>query len=90
MICSQEHEFQYLIKQDGKNFALQVMEIPGIVVGGQNLNTMKNEIVNATQKYLSFHDKTHSRAQKNKLISSLATSSVGIVLGIEHFTVKCK
>ena len=90
LVCKEEHNFKYLAKQDGKNFALQVMEIPGIIVGGQDLNSLKTEIVDATKDYLSFHDPTHAKAQQCKLTSSLTTSSVGIILGIENFTVKCK
>lgn len=90
MVCNQEHDFKYLVKQDGNNYMMQVMEIPGIVIGGQKLDTMKKEVIEATESYLSYHNETHSKVQQKKLGSSLIASSIGIVLAIESFTVKCK
>jgi len=89
MKCDQEHEFSFLVKQHGNDYSAQVMEIPGIIFGGQNRSMFKDEIEKATKAYLDFHDKTHVKAQQHKLGSSLNTSSIGIILGIEKFTVRC-
>lgn len=89
MKCERVHEFNYLLKKEGNNYSMQVMEIPGITIGGNDRNVMKKEIVKATKAYLDFHDETHTKAQQNKLGSSLNTSSKGIVLSIEKLSVKC-
>lgn len=89
MTCEQEHEFNFLLKKDGNNYSMQVMEIPGIILGGQDTDEIKKELKEATKEYLNFHAETHSKAQQNKLGSSLATSSKGIILGIEKFSVRC-
>lgn len=89
MICKQEHEFEYLLKKDGNDYSMQVMEIPGIIVGGQNIDSMKKEIANATKAYLDFHDETHSKKQLDTLGYSLNTSSIGVILAIEKFIVRC-
>jgi len=89
MKCEQEHEFNFLLKKEGNDYSMQVMEIPGIILGGQDRNVIKKEITEATKAYLEFHDETHTKAQQNKLGSSLNTASKGIVLGIEKFSVRC-
>jgi hypothetical protein len=89
MKCEQIHEFHYLLKKDGNDYSMQVMEIPGIIVGGKKREFIEKEIENATKSYLDFHDETHSKAQQNKLAFSLSTSPTGIILGIEEFSVRC-
>ncbi len=88
MKCEQVHEFNCLLKKEGNDYSMQVMEIPGIAVGGDNRDSIKEEIVKATRAYLEFHDETHTKAQQNKLGSSLNTSSKGIILGVEKISVK--
>lgn len=88
-MCEQEHEFKCLLKKDGNDYSMQVMEIPGITIGGNDRNLMKQEIVKATKAYLNVHDETHVKAQQRKLQSSLNTSSIGIILGIEKIFVRC-
>lgn len=89
MKCEQEHNFRYLIKKDGNDYCMQVMEIPGIIIGGRDKNIIRDEIIKATKSYLDFHNETHSKAQQAKLYSTLATSPMGVILGIEKFTVEC-
>ena len=89
MKCEQEHEFSCLLKKEGNDYSMQVMEIPGITIGGDNRNLIKEEIIKATKAYLNFHDETHTKAQQNKLGSSLNTSSKGIILGVEKISVRC-
>ena len=89
MKCEQVHDFHYLLKKDGSDYSMQVMEISGIIVGGKERESIKKEIENATKSYLNFHDETHSKAQQNKLASCLSTSPTGIILGIEQFSIRC-
>ncbi len=89
MLCHQQHEFSYLHKKYGKNNTFEVMEIPGIIIGGVDLEKMKDEVVIATKDYLDSNDSIHYQAQKRELISTLSTSDMGIVVGIEKFSVKC-
>lgn len=87
--CEQEHEFQYLLKKDGNDYSIQVLEIPGIIIGGQDVKTIQKELSRAAKHYLDNNDNIHSKAQCKTLSSSLKTSQYGIVLGIEKFIVKC-
>ena len=89
MKCEQVHEFNCLVKKEGNDYLMQVMEIPGITLGGKDRDLMKEEIIKAAKAYLDFHDETHTKAQQNKLGSSLNTSSKGIVLGVEKISVRC-
>ena len=89
MTCEQEHEFNCLLKKEGNDYSMQVMGIPGITIGGKNKEVIMQDIIKATKAYLDFHDETHTKAQQNKLGSSLNTSSKGIVLGVEKISVKC-
>ena len=89
MKCKQEHEFNCLVKKEDNDYLMQVMEIPGIILGGEDKDLMKEEIIKAAKAYLDFHDDTHIKAQQNKLESSLNTSSKGIVLGVEKIFVRC-
>ena len=90
MKCNSEHEFSGLWKKDGKNYSVQVLEIPGIAVGGKDSKWLAKELKKATKAYLSAHEPTHVKAEQNKLGSTLSTSSRGIILKIEKFSVKCK
>lgn len=87
--CIQEHQFNFLVKQYGHDYSAQVMEIPGIIIGSTKRTELKDKIEKATKAYLDFHDETHIKAQKQKLGSSLNTSNMGIILGIEKITVRC-
>ena len=89
MHCEQEHEFNCLWKKEGNDYSVQVMEIPGIIIGGKNNDEITNELQKATKSYLDAHEPTHIKAQQNKLPSSLSTSSRGIILRIDKFSVRC-
>ena len=89
MQCTQQHEFSYLHKKYGKDNTFEVMEIPGIIIGGKDLENMKDEIVSATKDYLDSNESIHYQAQKRELTSTLTTSDMGVVVGIEKFFVEC-
>ena len=89
MECKQVHEFNCLLKKEGNDYSMQIMEIPGITIGGNDRQMIKKDIIKAAKAYLDFHDETHSEAQQNKLGSSLNTSSKGIILAIEKISVRC-
>jgi len=65
------------------------MEIPGIMIGGQNIGEMKKEIAVATKDYLHSNDSIHYQVQKRELTSTLSTSDMGVIVGIEKFSVEC-
>ncbi len=89
MQCRQQHDFSYLHKKYGKDNTFEVMEIPGIIIGGIDLAEMKKEIEIATKDYLHSNDSIHYQAQKRELTSILSTSDMGVVVGIEKFFVEC-
>ena len=89
MQCHQHHEFSYLHKKYGKDNTFEVMEIPGIIIGGIDIGKMKEEVVVATKNYLQSNESIHYQAQKRELISTLSTSDMGVILGIEKFSVEC-
>ncbi len=66
------------------------MEIPGIIIGGQDTEEMKDEIMVATKHYLHSNDSIHYQVQKGKLVSTLSTSDIGIIVGINKFSVECE
>ena len=66
------------------------MEIPGIIIGGQDIEEMKEKIMAATKHYLHSNDSIHDQVQKGKLVSALSTSNMDIMVDIEKFSVKCE
>ena len=66
------------------------MEIPGIIIGGQDTEEMREEVMAATKHYLHSNDSIHHQVQKGKLVSTLSTSDMGIIVGIEKFSVECE
>ncbi len=89
MQCNQHHEFSYLHKKSGKDNIFEVMQIPGIIIGGSDLDEMKKDVIVATKDYLHSNDDIHNLAQKNQLTSTLSTSDMGVIVGIEKFSVEC-
>ncbi|RNJ80432.1 MAG: hypothetical protein D9C04_01460 [Nitrosopumilus sp. B06] len=87
--CEQEHKLEYLLKQEGKDYCAQVMGIPGIIVGGEDVDEIRKEVTHATKRYLDYHDPTHIKIREEKFDSSLRTTSEGAVLSIEKFSVRC-
>ena len=83
------HQFDYLLQEHKSSYVGSVVQIPGIIVQGRTPEEINTKIMPATIDYLKHDEKTHKKAQKNKLKPQLVTSTSGIIIKTVSFDVTC-
>lgn len=84
------HSFSYLTKkfEDGK-YISRVLEIPAIIISGDTMDKLEDEIKIATLDYLHTFDDTHQKSLNDELKPILVSPKRGVVVELKPFKVIC-